>query len=80
MRIFFYPVIFCVLYKQIKTYLDNKRKFTDIFYSINHINRKIEKIETLMHKKNVYFNDKIENIIPYNDLDVDENSYSSEEY
>lgn len=79
MRIFFYPLIFCVLYKQIKTYLDNKRKFTDIFYSINHVNKKLKKIETLVHKKSVNFNDTVEDI-PYNNLDVDENSYSSEEY
>ncbi len=79
MRIFFYPLIFCVLYKQIKTYLDNKRKFTDIFYSINHINKKLKKIENLVHKKSVNFNDTVEDI-PYNNLDVDENSYSSEEY
>jgi hypothetical protein len=79
MRILFYPLIFCVLYKQIKTYLDNKRKLTDIFYSINHINKKLKKIESLIHKKSVNFNDTVEDI-PYNILDVDENSYSSEEY
>lgn len=76
MRIFFYPLIFCFLYKQIKTYLDNQRKFTDIFYSINHINKKLKKIETLVHKKSVNFNDTVDDI-PYNNLDVDENSYSS---
>ena len=60
MRILFYPLIFCVLYKQIKTYLDNKRKLTDIFYSINHINKKLKKIESLIHKKSVNFNDTVE--------------------
>jgi len=81
-NLFFYPIIFCILYTNIKTYLENKQKFLNIFDSINGINTKIENIEVFIKRKKVHFkNDKqvIKRTNSFNSLDIDNNSYSSEE-
>ena len=79
---FFYPIIICIVYTNIKTYLENKQKFISIFDSITGINKKIENIEIFINRKKVQFkNDKqlINRTNSFNSLDIDNNSYSSEE-
>lgn len=79
---FFYPIILGIIYTNIKTYLENKQKFISIFDSIYGINKKIENIEIFINRKKVQFkNDKqlINRTNSFNSLDIDNNSYSSEE-
>ena len=79
---FFYPIIIAIIYANIKTYLENKQKFMNIFDSIYGINKKIENIEVFINRKRVQFkNDKqlINRTNSFNSLDIDNNSYSSDE-
>ena len=81
-NLFFYPIIIGIIYTNIKTYLENKQKFISIFDSIQGINKKIENVELLINIKKVKFkNDKqlINRTNSFNSLDIDNNSYSSEE-
>ena len=79
---FFYPIIIGIMYANIKTYLENKQKFMSIFDSIQGINKKIENVELFINRKKVQFkNDKqfINRTNSFNSLDIDNNSYSSDE-
>ena len=79
---FFYPIIIAIIYANIKTYIENKQKFMNIFDSIYGINKKIENIEVFINRKRVQFkNDKqlINRTNSFNSLDIDNNSYSSDE-
>ena len=70
------------MYANIKTYLENKQKFMSIFDSIQGINKKIENVELFINRKKVQFkNDKqfINRTNSFNSLDIDNNSYSSDE-
>ena len=81
-NILFYPIIIAIIYANIKTYIENKQKFMNIFDSIYGINKKIENIEVFINRKRVQFkNDKqlINRTNSFNSLDIDNNSYSSDE-
>lgn len=81
-NLFFYPIIIAIIYANIKTYIENKQKFMNIFDSIYGINKKIENIEVFINRKRVQFkNDKqlINRTNSFNSLDIDNNSYSSDE-
>ena len=77
-NIFFYPIICALIYNNIKTYLENKKKFIDIFNKIEMMNTKINQVRTLIDKRKVHFNNNRQTYT-LSPLDVDENSYSSEE-
>ena len=77
-NIFFYPIICALIYNNIKTYLENKKKFIDIFNKIEMMNTKINRIRTLIDTRKVHFNNN-KQTYTLSPLDVDENSYSSEE-
>ena len=77
-NIFFYPIICALIYNNIKTYLENKKKFIDIFNKIEMMNTKINLIRTLIDTRKVHFNNN-KQTYTLSPLDVDENSYSSEE-
>jgi hypothetical protein len=81
-NLFLYPIISLIIYVNIKNYIINKNKFVQIFDSFCGINKKIENIEKFINRKKVQFkNDKtlINRTKSYNNLDIDENSYSSSE-
>ena len=77
-NIFFYPIICALIYNNIKTYLENKKKFIDIFNKIEMMNTKINRIRILIDTRKVHFNNN-KQTYTLSPLDVDENSYSSEE-
>ena len=77
-NIFFYPKICALIYNNIKTYLENKKKFIDIFNKIEMMNTKINRVRTLIDTRKVHFNNN-KQTYTLSPLDVDENSYSSEE-
>jgi len=77
-NIFFYPIICALIYNNIKTYLENKKKFIDIFNKIEMMNTKINRVRTLIDTRKVHFNNNRQ-AYTLSPLDVDENSYSSEE-
>ena len=77
-NIFFYPIICALIYNNIKTYLENKKKFIDIFNKIEMMNTKINRIRILIDTRKVHFNNNRQTYT-LSPLDVDENSYSSEE-
>tara|TARA_Y100000996_G_scaffold388673_1_gene348412 strand:- start:124 stop:366 length:243 start_codon:yes stop_codon:yes gene_type:complete len=77
-NIFFYPIICALIYNNIKTYLENKKKFIDIFNKIEMMNTKINRVRTLIDTRKVHFNNN-KQTYTLSPLDVDENSYSSEE-
>ena len=75
-KILFYPIICTLIYNNIRSYIDNKRKFKNLFESLENINIRIENINKFINRKKVVFeinNDE------YNVLDIDENNYSSDE-
>lgn len=74
-KILFYPIICTLIYSNIRSYIDNKKKFKELFDSLENINIKIENINKFINRKKVMFeinNDE------YN-LFIDENNYSSDE-
>jgi len=74
-KILFYPIICTLIYNNIRSYIDNKKKFKELFDSLENINIKIENINKFINRKKVMFeinNDE------YN-LFIDENNYSSDE-
>ena len=77
-NIFFYPIICALIYNNIKTYLENKKKFIDIFNKIEMMNTKINRVRTLIDTRKVHFNNN-KQTYTLSPLDVDDNSYSSEE-
>jgi len=82
MKVLFYSIICAVIYTNIRTYLENKKKFVSIFDSIENINAKLINIEKFINRRRVQFkNDKqlINRTNSYNSLDIDNNNYSSEE-
>ena len=75
-KLLFYPIICTLIYNNIRSYIENKRKFKELFESLENINIRIENINKFINRKKVMFeinNDE------YNVLDIDENNYSSEE-
>ena len=73
-KLFFYPIICGLIYNNIIRYLENKRKFKELFDSLEIANIRIENINKLINRKKVMFE-----ITKNNTLDVDENTYSSDE-
>ena len=71
-NIFFYHIIFSLIYN-IRSYYYNKKKFTEIFFSLKIMNKDIHVIKKKINNKQVTFRDNNN----YNNLDIDENSYSS---
>ena len=76
-KILFYPIICSLIYNNIRNYIENKRKFKELFESLENINTRIENINKSINRKKVSF--KINNNDEYNVLDIDENNYSSDE-
>ena len=74
-NIFFYPIICALIYNNIRGYYDNRKKFTEIFYSLKIMNKDIHVIKKKINNKQVTFRDNNN----YNNLDIDENSYSSDD-
>ena len=75
-KLLFYPIICTLIYNNIRSYIENKRKFKELFESLENINIRIENINKFINRKKVMFeinNDE------YNVLDIDENNYSSDE-
>lgn len=75
-KILVYPIICTLIYNNIRSYIDNKKKFKELFESLENINIKIENINKFINRKKVMFeinNDE------YN-LFIDENNYSSDEW
>ena len=75
-KLLFYPIICTLIYNNIRSYIENKRKFKGLFESLENINIRIENINKFINRKKVMFeinNDE------YNVLDIDENNYSSDE-
>lgn len=82
MKVFFYSIICTIIYTNIRTYLENKKKFISIFDSIENINAKLINIEKSINRKRVQFkNDKqlINRTNSYNSLYIDNDNYSSED-
>ena len=73
-KLFFYPIICVLIYNNIIRYLENKRKFKELFDSLEIANIRIENINKLINRKKVMFE-----ITKDDTLDVDENTYSSDE-
>jgi hypothetical protein len=69
--LFLYSIIICFVYANIKTYLENKKKFASIFDSINGINKKIENVEVFINRKRVQFKNDKQFINRTKSLDID---------
>jgi len=74
-KILFYPIICTLIYNNIISYIDNKKKFKELFDSLENINIKIENINKFINRKKVMF--EINN--DEHNLFIDENNYSSDE-
>ena len=76
-NLFFYSIICAIIYNNIKTYLENKRKFSELFNSLEIINIKIENINKFINRRKVMFKrSKPDNIeIGIYSSDEDENEY-----
>tara|TARA_Y100001935_G_C17311108_1_gene516343 strand:+ start:5818 stop:6075 length:258 start_codon:yes stop_codon:yes gene_type:complete len=72
-KLFFYPIICVLIYNNIIRYLENKRKFKELFDSLEIVNIRIENINKLINRKKVMFE-----ITKDNTLDVNDNTYSSD--
>ena len=77
-KLFFYPIICLLIYNNIKSYMENKRKFKELFESLEIINIKIENINKFINRKKVMFEIGKDNR-HFHNLEIDENNYSSDE-
>ena len=77
-NIFFYPIICALIYNNIKHYMDNKRKIKELFESLEVINIRIENINKFINRKKVMFKIRKDNK-DFHNLDIDENSYYSDD-
>ena len=76
-KLLFYPIICTLIYNNIRSYIENKRKFKELFESLEVINIRIENINKFINRKKVMF--EIRKDRDFNNLDIDENNYSSDE-
>ena len=54
-NLFFYPILCSLLYNSIRSYIDNKNKFKELFDSLELVNIKIENINKFINRKKVMF-------------------------
>ena len=75
-NLFIYPILCGIIYNNIRTYLESKRKFSELFNSLEIINIKIENINRFINRRKVMFKkSKPDNI----HLNIDDCNYSSSE-
>ena len=79
MKNIFFPIVISLIFINIKTYLENKKKFISIFDRISIVTHKIENIEKIINRKCVQFNDNKEIIDRKTELSLELISNSSEE-
>jgi hypothetical protein len=63
-----------LLYSNIIEYLENKRKFKELFESLENINIRIKNINKFINRKEVVFEINNNDNDEYNFLDIDENN------
>jgi len=78
MKSIFYTIVMSLIFINIKTYLENKKKFISIFDILCNVTHKIENIEKIINRKSVHFNDNKE-IIGNRELSLELISNSSDE-
>tara|TARA_B100000902_G_C27268735_1_gene895113 strand:+ start:480 stop:743 length:264 start_codon:yes stop_codon:yes gene_type:complete len=75
-KIIFYPILCTLIYNNIRSYIENKRKFKELFESLENINIRIENINKFIDRRKVIFRKNIHDNIHVN---VDGTIYSSDE-
>jgi hypothetical protein len=75
-KILFYPILCTLIYNNIRSYIENKRKFKELFESLENINIRIENINKFIDRRKVIFRKNIHDNIHVN---VDGTIYSSDE-
>ncbi len=75
-KLFFYPIMCALIYNNIRSYIENKRKFKELFESLENINIRIENINKFIDRRKVIFRKNIHDNIHVN---VDGTIYSSDE-
>lgn len=75
-KLFFYPILCTLIYNNIRSYIENKRKFKELFESLENINIRIENINKFIDRRKVIFRKNIHDNIHVN---VDGTIYSSDE-
>ena len=77
-NLFVYSIICAIIYNNIKTYLENKRKFSELFDSLEIINIKIENINKFINRRKVMFKRNKPDNIEIGNYSSDEDEYLSD--
>ena len=75
-KILFYPILCTLIYNNIRSYIENKRKFKELFEAFENINIRIENINKFIDRRKVIFR---KNIHDNSHVNVDGTIYSSDE-